>query len=97
MQRPFRMRLRQDRILEIGDAADHVNAVVVQFFYERVRARDADLIFRARRFHFRYVHRIRNISGIILDIDDDGIQFGALYEIDNGLHPCRRSADHPVR
>ena len=81
MDGELRPRLGENRILKDGDARDRVDAFVVQALQECVQTRDAHLL-RAILHDIGVVDVVENVPGKVLNVDDDGVQFRFLDELD---------------
>src|SRR3989338_353322 len=81
------MLFRKNRVLKDRDAPYHINTCIVKFLHELFHVRrDAPRRNKyAKCFILRYE---REVTAVILDVNDEGVEFGFFYKLQKFRSKC---------
>ena len=86
LQAPFRLYIAQMRVAHADDPGDRIDAVLLELLHQSRHVLDTDL----NRLEFdecRYIlHIIGDLAVVVLDVDNDRVQFSAVHIIPEGGH-----------
>ncbi len=77
LHRPIRARANQERILYDHDAGDRIKARFLDPLQQPHQVPNADLLIRARLPCRHHLGRITHVAGGVLEVDDEGVDFGS--------------------